>query len=338
MPRKANPRNISAKPISDDLWAGWRAQVLVAAIELDVFTHLAARKRTVGQIAAATHATPRGIRGLLDALVAMDYLGKRADCYKLHPMAEVFLVKGRESYLGAMADVTRSMWPDWAHLADAIRTGRPCSVHTDPAVAGKLFRKLAGSLFAVNSGSARAAVEALSPKLLKRVHHILDVAAGSGAWSIPFAQALPEVRVTAFDLPPVLKVTRQFASRLGVAGRYTFLKGDIEKADFGRESFDLILLGHILHGLGRAGARELIEKCAAALRAGGAFLIAEFVPNDARTGPLIPMLFGLSMFLHTREGDVFTFREYSSWLKAAGLHNPRTLRVPAVSPLILATK
>jgi SAM-dependent methyltransferase len=338
MPRKASPRNISAKPISDDLWAGWRAQVLVTAIELEIFTHLANGKRTVGQMAAATHATPRGIRGLLDTLVAMNYLGKRADRYKLHPMAEVFLVKGRDSYVGSMAEITRSMWQNWSHLTRVIRTGRPCLVQNDPAVGGKLYPKVAAALFPSNSASARAAVEALSQKLLKRVRDILDVAAGSGAWSIPFAQALPEARVTAFDLAPVLKVTRQFASRAGVAGRYRFLKGDVRKADFGQESFDLILLGFILHGLGPAAARELIEKCAEALRPGGTVLIAEYVPNDVRTGPLIPMLLGLGMLLRTREGDVYTFRQYSAWLKAAGLHNPRTLRVPAVSPLILASK
>jgi SAM-dependent methyltransferase len=338
MPRRANPRNISPQPIMDDLWAGARSQALMSAIDLEIFSHLAAGKRTVGQLAAAAHATPRGIRGLLDALVAMGYLGKRADRYKLHPVAEAYLVKDHPGYLGAMVALGRETGEGWAHLTDSIRTGRPYSLNEKPEVARKRFPKMAAALFSANYRTAAAAVEALPPKLLKRIGRILDVAAGSAAWSIPFARALPQARVTALDLAPVLKVTRQFAKRMGVAGRYSFLPGDLLKTDFGRESFDLILLGHILHGLGETGARRVIESSAAALRPGGVLLIAEFVPNDVRTGPVLPLLFGLNMLLHTREGDVFTFREYSSWLKSAGLHNPRNLKVPAISPLILATK
>ncbi|MGH8012614.1 MAG: hypothetical protein ACREQ4_08955 [Candidatus Binataceae bacterium] len=43
------------------------------------------------------------------------------------------------------------------------------------------------------------------------------MAAGSGAWSPPFAQALPQVRITALDLPGVLEVTRTYAERYHVA-------------------------------------------------------------------------------------------------------------------------
>jgi hypothetical protein len=67
-------------------------------------------------------------------------------------------------------------------------------------------------------------------------------------------------------------------------------------------------------------------------------LIAEYVPNDTRTGPAMPLLFGLNMLLQTEEGNVFTLREYRSWLKAVGFRKVTTVSVPPPSSLILATK
>jgi len=39
-------------------------------------------------------------------------------------------------------------------------------------------------------------------------------------------------------------------------------------------------------------------------------MIAEFVPDDDRRGPLLPLLFGLHMLVLTDSGDTFTFGEY----------------------------
>ena len=338
MASRKKGRGDSALMVLEDLWGGWRAQALVTAIDLDVFAHLAANKRTVGQLAAATHATPRGMRGLLDALVAMRYLGKRGDRYNLRRPAELFLVPGRQSYVGAMASVTRATWEDWPRLAEVIRSGRPCGQPGRSGDEEERYAELAGALFGGNHRAALAAVETFPPRRLQPIHDILDAAAGSGAWSIAFAKALPEARVTALDFPAVLAVTRRFARSEGVEQRYSFRGGDLRKADLGKESYDLVILGHILHSFGPSDARELIRRSAAALRPGGSLLVADFLPNDVRTGPLLPLLFGLNMLLHTEQGDAYTLREYRTWIREAGLHVGRLLSVGAASPLILGTK
>jgi ubiquinone/menaquinone biosynthesis C-methylase UbiE len=337
MPSSKEGRGLSARPVVEDLWAGWKARALVAAIDLDVFQHLAAGKRSVGEIAAAAHATPRGMRGLLDALVAMRYLGKRGDRYNLRPLAEIFLVPGRPSYVGSVAVRTSSMWDDWARLADVVR-GRPHGKRGRPAGPVDQYAQLSEGLFDLNHRTACWAVEVLPSRRLRNVQRILDLAAGAGAWSLAFAKALPEARVTVLDSPGGLRVMRRQASRMGVAKRYTFQAGDFPKAEFASQAYDLVILGHVLHTLGTAEARELIHKSAAALRPGGALLVAGFLPNDVRTGPLLPLLFGLDMLLHSPEGDAYTLRQYRSWMREAGLHGARTLAASAVSPLVLATK
>jgi ubiquinone/menaquinone biosynthesis C-methylase UbiE len=173
---------------------------------------------------------------------------------------------------------------------------------------------------------------------LTQIKSILDVAAGSAAWSIPFAQAIPDARVTVVDYPEVTPVTRQFAGRFGVADRFDYIEGNLREVDFGRGRYDLVILGHIIHSEGEKWGKKLLKKSHRALGENGQLLIGEFIPNDTRTGPVMPLLFGLNMIVHTEQGDVFTMREYRQWLKDAGFRSIKTIDAPGPSPLILATK
>jgi 2-polyprenyl-3-methyl-5-hydroxy-6-metoxy-1,4-benzoquinol methylase len=140
------------------------------------------------------------------------------------------------------------------------------------------------------------------------------------------------------DYPEVTAVTRQYAAEFGVAGRYDYLEGDLRQVEFGREQYDVVILGHIIHTEGEKWGKALISKSYDALKPGGMLVIAEMIPNDSRTGPVFPLLFGLNMILHTKEGDVFTMAQYKQWLKQAGFKNVKTVEADSPAPLILATR
>jgi ubiquinone/menaquinone biosynthesis C-methylase UbiE len=329
---------VSPQQISEDLWGAWKAQTLVTAIELDVFTHVAAGHRTAEQIARAARASRRGMRRLLDALVGLSYLTRKGRRYALTPVSRTYLVRGSELYLGMSAQTTRLHAETWSQLTRVVRTGRPVRNVDSVERAQEFFPKLVAAIFPRSLLGARAAVRSLPAVVRKRIRNILDVAAGSGAWSIAFARAIPAAQVTVIDLPEVTPTTRRFTRRFGVADRYHYQEGNLRRVDFGRERYDLVILGHIIHSEGERWGRKLVRKSYRALRPGGLLLIAEMIPNDTRTGPARPLLFGLNMLLHTEQGDVFTLREYRQWLRSAGFRKVRTLAVPASSPLILATK
>ncbi len=99
-----------------------------------------------------------------------------------------------------------------------------------------------------------------------------------------------------------------------------------------------MILGHIIHTEGEKWGKALIAKSFKALKPGGTLIIAEMIPNDSRTGPIFPLLFGLNMILHTTEGDVFTMAEYKQWLKQAGFTSMKLVESQGPSPLILATR
>ena len=329
---------VTPQLIMQNLWMARGAQVLVAGVELDIFTHIHNGKRTAKEIARAAGANPRATERLLNALVGMDYLEQKKGSYTLKPISEAFLVRGKEAYLGGIVNETKMTWAQWANLTEAIKTGRPFTAVDTETDGKKFFPQLVEAIFPMSYGNSRTAVAMLPGKTLKRIKTILDVAAGSAAWSLAFAQAIPEARVTVLDYPEVTPVARRFAEAFGVADRYDYLEGNLREIDFGRNRYDLVILGHIIHTEGEKWGKKLIQKAYRALNDGGTLLIAEMIPNDTRTGPPLPLLFGLNMLVHTEQGNVFTMREYREWLKAAGFKKVSTLDAQGPSPLILATK
>ena len=89
--------------------------------------------------------------------------------------------------------------------------------------------------------------------------------------------------------------------------------------------YDLAILGHIIHSEGEKWGKKLIKKMYRILTDNGMLLIAEMIPNDTRSGPMLPLLFGLNMLVHTEAGDVFTMRQYREWLKDAGFRKVQNL-------------
>lgn len=329
---------VSAERLMNDLWAGLASQALISGIELRVFNQIAAGKRTAEEVAKAVRASKRGVRTLLDALAALGYLSKAGEKYKLDPVADTFLVQGKPTYMGDLAYATKLTYSNWAFLTEAVKSGNPYQA-VDAEERGKeFFPKLVPALFRGSYAASRAALNSLPRKTREGIKTILDVAAGSGAWSMAFAHGIPEAHVTVVDYPEVTPITRDFAKNGGVGERYHYKEGNLRELDFGKKEFDLVLLGHIIHSEGEKWGRKLIKKSFDALRPGGLLLIGEMVPNDSRTGPRMPLLFGLNMLMNTADGDVFTMKQYRQWLKSAGFKSVKTISAPAPSPLILATK
>jgi ubiquinone/menaquinone biosynthesis C-methylase UbiE len=321
----------------NDLWGARVALALSAAVDLDVFTAISKGNKTVESIARALNTTGRSLERLLDSLVGMGYLTRRGSQYGLTPVSDMFLVRTKHTYMGSMATETRMTMPQWMQLADVIRSGKPASaINTNEG--REFFPELVKSIFPLTYGGALSFVRSLPKAKLKKISRVLDVAAGSGAWSLPFAQAIPNVRVTAVDYPEVTAITREYAKNFGLAARYDYLEGDLRQIDFGQGEYDVVILGHIIHTEGEKWGKALIAKSYKALKPGGTLVIAEMIPRDDRTGPVFPLLFGLMMTIVTEEGDVFTMAQYKQWLKQAGFKSVKTVKADAPSPLILATR
>jgi ubiquinone/menaquinone biosynthesis C-methylase UbiE len=314
-------------------WAYAPPLILGAAIEHRIFDLLADGAKTAAEVSRENGASLRGVRAIMNALVGFELLEKDDEGrYSLTPESAAFLVRKNPDYLGGILRHGDQLIPRWLPLSEIVKTGKPATAVNQEGDGSAFFVDFVEDLFPVGYPSAKALAAAF-PQARK----VLDVAAGSGVWSIPLAQNSKEVRVTALDWPGVLPATRRVTERMGVAGQYEFLAGDLNSADLGN-GYDLATLGQILHSEGETHSRALLGRVFQALAPGGTIAIAEFIANEDRTGPPLAMLFAVNMLVNTEDGDTFTVTEISQWLREAGFVDPRTMEVPAPSPLILASK
>ena len=109
----------------DTVNAFQRTEALKTAIELDLFSHIAAGRHSAAQIAEAAKASPRGVRILADYLVLVGFLRKVDNRYELMPDAEVFLARSSPAYLGGALEflLTPQLKECFTSLTEAVRRG-----------------------------------------------------------------------------------------------------------------------------------------------------------------------------------------------------------------------
>ncbi len=320
-------------------WAYAVPLVLEAAIHHRVFDVLDNSPMILDELTRATGASRRGLAAIVNMLTGFDFLHKDSDSrYSLTPESAAFLVSTKPSFQGGIIRHTSTqLLPNWLHLNQVVATGRPAMAVNEEQAGGEFFKEFVNDLFPMNYPIARQLADHLNLGASSDPVSVLDLAAGSGVWSVALAQSGPNVRVTAVDWPEVIPVTRGSVTRLGLANQYSFTEGDLLHADFGA-GHNVATLGHILHSEGIARSKALLQKTLHALAPGGTIAIAEFLVNPDRTGPAQGLIFAVNMLVNTDDGDTFSFEEISEWLLEAGFTNPRKLEVRGPSPLILATK
>ncbi len=310
-----------------------------AAIRLGIFDTLDGQQKTAEQIATATKCSLRGASTLLNLLVGLEFLKKSANnTYGLTPESEAFLVSTKPGFQGGFfKHMSQQLMPKWLGLTEIVRTGKPAKNVSEESDGVAFFEQFVEDIFPMSYASARTLAEHLGIAKSDHAVSVLDLATGSGVWGIALAQASPKVTVRAVDWPPVLGVTKRIATKFGLADRFTFAPGDLLEADFG-SGHQIATLGHILHSEGKERSIRLLEKTFKALAPGGTIVIAEFLVNENRTGPVGGLIFAMNMLVNTASGDTYSFEEIRGWLQKAGFINARQLPAPGPSPLILADR
>ncbi|KAF6003793.1 hypothetical protein F1559_001539 [Cyanidiococcus yangmingshanensis] len=288
----------------------------MTAFELGVFTAVAEGNHTAEDVARATATSTRGMRLLMDALVSLDLLQKHEGAYHLLPGSEALLVKTSPQYLGYRWE-TNHLWSAWSALTEVVRTGQPYTQLEKEPDAARFFPKLIRSLHVMNLEAARKMAQILMPSQIPMNSRVLDIACGTGVWSIPFAEASTQVQLDLLDFADALAVAKDYVQAIATI---------------------LIILGNIVHSEGAKSSQDLIRRCARALCPGGKLVIIDLFPNEERTGPPRAVLFALNMLLNTSEGDTFSVSEYNAWFQDAGLTEGSLVELDDNSTALIAAK
>jgi ubiquinone/menaquinone biosynthesis C-methylase UbiE len=319
-------------------WGFARAQILTTAVEMDIFTVVQTAGGSLDKVAKTMALPLRATRMLLDALTGMGLLHKTRGLYKLNPEAKAFLVKGEGDYLGPSLLQDEGMVQSWLRLTESMRSGKPVPTIETQEQRKNFFKELVKRIFPMSYASGVVLCKKLGIGRTLRPQKILDVGAGSAAWSIAFALVDSSIQVTAVDFPEVLEVAQGFIKRFRLQKQFTLREGDYHTLHFEPNTYDVIILGHICHGEGEAFTRKLFKKAYDALRPEGRLLVPEFVANDLRTGPELPLMFALNMLLFTESGDVFTIKELKRWLDFVGFKKVSAQAVQYPVTVVVAIK
>ncbi len=309
------------------------SRLLLTALELDVFTPLAAGA-TAAAVADACHTDPGATARLLNALVALGLLTKQGEVFSPTAVAARFLARGgKDDSVDALLHQA-SLWQTWSGLTGAVRCGQPAP-RRDPNERGDEWT--VAFIAAMHKGAAQRAPLLVQAVGVQGVRRMLDVGGGSGAYSIAFVQAGQEVSAGIVDLPAVLPIAEGHVAAAGLAGRITLRPGDLRHDELG-SGFDLVLLSSICHMLDREGNRDLLRRAFSALAPRGRVVVSDFVLDEDRASPRQAALFSINMLVGTSSGDCYTEAEYAAWLREAGFGEVARRDLPGPASLMIGRR
>ena len=200
-----------------------QSAILMTACELKVFTYLSQGPMSAEALAHHCQVPVRGLQRLLNACVVLDLLEKEDESYHNTPIAETFLVQGKSGYMGNFIQAGAEQYEAWGHLVQAIQQDRPVHPHSAealPSLPADRIRGYVARLYELGKHNAVAIADRVD---LGDVQQMLDVAGGSGIYSITFAQRQPSLRSVVFDLPPIIPFAQEIIADHGMQERVTAL-------------------------------------------------------------------------------------------------------------------
>ena len=294
----------------------WQTCTLHAAVKLDVFTIIGDSRLKSKEVSDMLHGNQRSVEMLLNALSAMNLLGKTDNTYSNTPISQAFLAKNSSRYIGHIIMHHYHLVDSWNRLDVAVRTGQPVRSrvsHTDEE------RRESFLMGMFNLAMNLAPV--LVPKIdLSNRHHLLDLGGGPGTYSIHFCLNNPQLKATVYDLPTTRPFAEKTIAKFNLQDRINFKNADYLEEDIDGV-FDVAWLSHILHGESFEDARKIVRKAVSTLEPGGLIIIHEFILNNTMDGPLFPALFSLNMLLGTPGGQAYSEEQLITMLSDAGVRN-----------------
>jgi ubiquinone/menaquinone biosynthesis C-methylase UbiE len=316
-----------------------RTWLLVTAGRLGVLEQLATGPKEPAALQAATGVSERGLRLVLDVLAHMGMVRSQGAAEALTDEARQVLDGKGLPYLLRSLSVSAQYWEALEQLDETVRHERFILDLKDPEVSRRFYADNSNQITAVFASHfqlSRRAVATIAQVRPLAGASVLDIGTGSGVWGAAFARSEPTVQVTYFDQEVVLAQARRNVEQLKVGAQARYWPGNLFTQDFGSAAYDFIVLPQVLNVLRPESLPDMFRRVARALRPDGILLIAEYVLDERRDGPLDHLYFGLRRFL-TNEGDLLSHSEYQQLLSEVGLTTSVCLPLPT-QELILAAR
>jgi hypothetical protein len=298
-------------------------RILLTAAQLDLFTKLEAKPRTVDDLCADEGWSPRGLAILMDALAAQGILIRSPDGrYRVNSSITGLLVKGGRDSILPLVLHRGTMWETWSNLTEIVRTGTNPSGRDILSRSTEDMEAFIGAMHVIGLRKAEEIADSID---LKSFTRMLDVGGASGTYIMAFLKRSPHMNATLFDLPEVVEMARNRLTESGFIDRVQLVPGDYNNDELPK-GHDLALLSAIIHSNDREANGRLYSKIYAALAPGGTILIRDYFLDSSRTIPRDGAIFAVNMLAATTGGTSYTFEEVREDLAIVGFKDVRMIR------------
>jgi ubiquinone/menaquinone biosynthesis C-methylase UbiE len=316
------------------------SKALFSALNLDLFSRLAAGKKSLEKLVEETGVASNRLRTLHAALTSIGLVVRDDNGYQNAPASERYLVREAPAYFGDYYryQIDRQIYPALLHLDSGIAgdaTGLAfetlAGLTSDPDEADAFTR-------AQHSGSMGPALMLAKTLNLEGVRALLDVGCGSGAFSIALCQRNPELRATVLDFPNVIAVAERFVTEANLQNRVVYLRGDAVDTPW-PISQDAVLMSYLLSAVAEPAIPLLFRKAWHALRPGGRLLIHDFMLDADETGPASAALFFLQYLSYRVDGVCFSAETLAAQLEGLGFKGiSDQIVIPSITKLVVCAK
>jgi len=331
---KAPESSLTTDRISNMAFAACQSGILIAALELDLFTAISEGFNEPAKIAERIKIPSDSADRLIIACAGLKLVERRDDKYFNAPDVEKFLVKGKPSYNGDYFAIQgKADYNGWNDIVPALRQSESLTrgprkgyYFEDPQSA----RDYAVALYNLAWETAQRFA---TRDYFARCSLFLDLGGGAGTYSIAAAQAHPHLRAIVFDYPNVVAVAQEYINQAGVSDRVKTVPGDFFDTEFPGGA-DLAAYFTPLQAYGPDDVQFLINKAFNTLEPGGALIILDYMMNEDKSGPLGALFCHLYQKCISPEnpGYVNTATEFHDYLMKAGFIEIR-VRASQSSPM-----
>jgi SAM-dependent methyltransferase len=258
------------------------SRALALAVTLGVADLLADGPRSAEELARSTETHAPALRRVLRLLASVGVLGEEANgSFSLTAMGELL----REDVPGSMKAAVSvfagvRIQDSWRELEFCVRTGEPAfkkddpdadpftAMAQDPGAAATFDEAMAA--FTSQTALAVAACYDFSG-----FETLMDVGGGNGALLFGILDANPQLKGIVLEQPHVAERARKEIAKRGLDDRMEAIGGSFFEEIPKRA--DAIVLKHVIHDWNDEKATSILQRCRAALPAGGTLLLVEGV-------------------------------------------------------------
>ena len=294
------------------------SKALFAALNLDLFSRLQT-PRHAADLERELGVPVHRLETLLTVLVSLGLIVREEAGFRNSPASGRYLARDAPAYFGDYYrfQIDRQIYPALEHL-DAGLAGDVENLAFE-SQAGLMDDPDEAQAFssAQHAGSLGPALEFAKTVDLAGARTLLDVAGGSGAFSITLCKRYPEMTATIIDFPNVVDVARRYVSGAGLSDRIGLLGGNALETEWPRDQ-DVVLLSYLLSAVKEHEIPTLIESGYRSLRPGGLLIVHDFMLEDDHHGPALAAQWFLQYLAYQPDACSFSAATLSDLLGGYG--------------------